>query len=97
MTGFAFMEILVAVFSAHEEGRLREAERIFDQYLPLIRYENQPTINLSIRKELLKRRGAIANAALREPFTAIDRETHEEIDWLFKRVGIEDPTRRLKF
>lgn len=95
MTGFAFTEILVAVFQAFNDGRLTEAERIFDAYLPLIRYENQPVINLTIRKELLYRRGAIAHATPRDPFVPIDSGTHEEIGWIFKRVGITDPTRKL--
>lgn len=95
MTGFAFTEILVAVFNAFNDGRIDDAEAIFDKYLPLIRYENQPKINLSIRKELLKRRGAMANAILREPFNPIDKGTHEEISWVLKRVGIDDPTQKL--
>ncbi len=95
MTGFAFTEILAAVFKAHSEGRKADAERIFDYYLPLIRYENQPVINLTIRKELLYRRGAIANPVLREPFAPMDAGTHEEIGWILRRVGIEDPTQKL--
>jgi 4-hydroxy-tetrahydrodipicolinate synthase len=95
MTGFAFTEILVAIFKAFKEGRLHDAERIFDYYLPLIRYENQPLINLTIRKEILYRRGAIANPILRDPFYPIDIRTHEEITWILKRVGIEDPTQEL--
>jgi 4-hydroxy-tetrahydrodipicolinate synthase len=97
MTGFAFTEILVAVFDRVAEGRLGEAEAVFDRYLPLIRFENQPVINLPIRKELLKRRGAIACAALREPFTPIDSGTLEEIGWVLRRVGIPDPTARILF
>jgi 4-hydroxy-tetrahydrodipicolinate synthase len=97
MTGFAFTEILVAIFRAWSDGRKKEAERIFDKYLPLIRYENQPVINLTIRKELLKRRGAIADARLREPYAPIDAGTHEEIDWIFERVGISDPTQKITF
>lgn len=97
MTGFAFTEILVAIFRAWSDGRKEEAERIFDKYLPLIRYENQPVINLTIRKELLKRRGAIADARLRDPFAPIDAGTHAEIDWIFKRVGITDPTQKITF
>jgi 4-hydroxy-tetrahydrodipicolinate synthase len=95
MTGFAFTEILVAVFKAFRAGQIAEAERIFDLYLPLIRYENQPVINLSIRKELLRRRGAIANAALRAPFTPIDEKTLDEVEWMLNRVGIADPTTKL--
>lgn len=97
MTGFAFTEILVAVFQAHQQGRTAQAEAIFDRYLPLIRYENQPVINLTIRKELLRRRGAIANAALREPFAPIDPGTHEEIDWILRRVGITDSAQKIMF
>lgn len=95
MTGFAFTEILVAVFQAWERGDRAAAEAIFDRYLPLIRYENQPIINLTIRKELLRRRGAIDSATPRPPFAPIDAGTHAEIDWILRRVGIDDPTRKI--
>ena len=95
MTGFAFTEILVAVFNAFSAGRVADAERLFDHYLPLIRFENQPVINLTIRKELLYRRGAIAHPMPRTPFAPIDPGTGEEIGWILKRVGIADPTRKL--
>ncbi len=95
MTGFAFTEILVAVYEAHKAGRMDDAEAIFDRYLPLIRYENQPLINLTIRKAFLHRRGAIADPTPRPPFNPIDAGTEEEISWLLKRVGIDDPTQRL--
>ena len=97
MTGFAFTEILVTIFNKFQSGDVEGAERIFDHYLPLIRYENQPQINLTIRKELIKRRGAIAEASPRNPFNPIDDGTHEEISWLLKRVGIEDPTQKIDF
>jgi 4-hydroxy-tetrahydrodipicolinate synthase len=87
----------VAVFKAYQAGRKREAERIFDAYLPLIRFENQPVINLTIRKELLRRRGAIADARLRAPFAPIDAGTRAEIDWIFERVGISDPAQPVTF
>jgi len=97
MTGFAFTEILVATYRAFSAGNLAEAERIFDHYLPLIRFENQPQINLSIRKELLYRRGAIACPILRDPYVPIDEGTYQEIDWILRRVGISDPTQPLTF
>ncbi len=95
MTGFAFTEILVSVYEAFMAGDLVRAERLFDRYLPLIRYENQPVINLSIRKALLTRRGAIAHSTLRSPFVPIHDVTQREIDWVLRRVGIDDPTQRL--
>ncbi len=95
MTGFAFSEVLVAVYQAFKAGRMGDAEAIFDRYLPLIRYENQPIINLTIRKEMLYRRGAIAHPALRPPFTPVSAGTLDEIGWVFARVGITDPTAKI--
>lgn len=95
MTGFAFTEILVAVYQAWSSGQREHAEYIFDRYLPLIRFENQPVVNLSIRKELLRRRGAIECGKPRPPCAPIDEGTLDEIDWVFARVGVSDPTRKL--
>ena len=95
MTGFAFTEILVAVYQAWQAGDRAKAEAIFDHYLPLIRYENQPVINLTIRKELLYRRGAMATPLLRKPFTPIDAGTHDELTWVLARVGITNPEKRV--
>ncbi|MXX52295.1 MAG: dihydrodipicolinate synthase family protein [Chloroflexi bacterium] len=95
MTGFAFTEILVAVHEAFIAGEREKAAAIFDTYAPLIRYENQPGINLAIRKALLQCRGAIANATPRPPFAAIDAGTQAEIDWLLQRVGVDNPREKL--
>lgn len=95
MTGFAFTEILVAVFDAFHAGRIAVAQALFDRYLPLIRYENQPLVNLTIRKALLQVRRAVANDTPRPPFHPIDGGTRQEIRWLLQRVGIDDPTKRL--
>lgn len=97
MTGFAFTEILVAVYQAYTGGDKRSAEAIFDHYLPLIRYENQPVINLSIRKALLHLRGAIDHATLRPLFAPISALTHDEISWVLRRVGIEDARQKIDF
>jgi 4-hydroxy-tetrahydrodipicolinate synthase len=97
MTGFAFSEILLAVFTAHRTGEPAAAAAIFDHYLPLIRFENQPVINLAIRKLLLRRRGAIAWEGLRKPFAPIDAGTEAELERILKRVGISDPTQTVTF
>ncbi len=94
MTGFAFTEILIAIYEAFRDGRREEADQIFDHYLPLIRFENQPIINLSIRKELLYQRGAIASPVLRPPFVGIDDGTRQEMGWILRRVGIDHPAVR---
>lgn len=49
--------MLLAVYDAFKAGDEARAMRIFDHFLPLIRFENQPVINLPIRKLLLHLRG----------------------------------------
>jgi hypothetical protein len=44
----------------------------------------------------LYRRGAIANPVLRKPFAPIDDGTLDEIGWILRRVGIDDPTAKLE-
>ena len=44
MTGFAFPEVLLAVYEAFRAGDPAQAAALFDHYVPLIRYEFQPKI-----------------------------------------------------
>ena len=65
MTGFACPEMLVSVCALFAAGQGEEAEDLFDVYLPLVRHEQQPAFGLAVRKEVLRRRGAISSAAVR--------------------------------
>lgn len=67
MTGFAYPEMMVGVVNAHAAGNVDKAHDIFDAYLPLARYEQQPGIGLAVRKHIMAERGAIASAAVRKP------------------------------
>jgi 4-hydroxy-tetrahydrodipicolinate synthase len=67
MTGFAFPEMMVSVVAAHEAGDEQRAADLFDAYLPLARYEQQPGVGLAARKYLLAQRGAIASDMQRRP------------------------------
>lgn len=67
MTGFSYPEALVACvrsWDPHDPGQSRA--QLLD-YLPLIAFEQQPTIALAIRKECLRRRGLIAESGVRPP------------------------------
>src|SRR5262249_9439833 len=86
MTGFAYPEMLVQLCETFFAGRAEEAEDIFDNYLPLVRHEQQIGIGLAIRKEILRRRGAIASAAVRAPGPRLDRDDSEELDRLMHRL-----------
>jgi 4-hydroxy-tetrahydrodipicolinate synthase len=67
MTGFAVPEALIATVTAwHREG-FGAAREQFVPWLPLILFEAQDKISLAIRKEILCRRGLIAEARVRAP------------------------------
>ncbi|MGH2725124.1 MAG: dihydrodipicolinate synthase family protein [Actinomycetota bacterium] len=87
MTGFAFPEILRAVRQAVNAGEPGEAARIFDRYLPLIQLEGQPGIGLAIRKELLRRRGALPSPTSRLA-RPLAEDTIRDIDDTLGRLGI---------
>ncbi|MFH1572947.1 MAG: dihydrodipicolinate synthase family protein [Acidobacteriota bacterium] len=86
MTGFAYPEMLVQVFERFRAGDFEGAEDVFDRYLPLVRYEQQPVFGLAVRKETLRRRGAIASAAVRKPGPVFTAEDRAELDRLLTRL-----------
>jgi 4-hydroxy-tetrahydrodipicolinate synthase len=67
MTGFAFPAALVATVRAFSEGGFRRAKAELEPYLPLMVFEAQVPVSLAIRKELLRRRGLLAEAGVRSP------------------------------
>ncbi|HWO70911.1 MAG TPA: dihydrodipicolinate synthase family protein [Actinomycetota bacterium] len=87
MTGFAYPEVLRAVRLALGRGDAQGAARVFDRHLPLIAFEAQPGIGVAIRKELLRRRGALASATTRMG-GGLDPVTLRELDEVLERVGI---------
>ena len=87
MTGFAFPGMLVDVYRLFESGRAEEAEDLFDLYLPVLRHEQQFGFGLALRKETLRRRGAIASAKARDPGPRMDAEDHAEMDKLLARLA----------
>jgi 4-hydroxy-tetrahydrodipicolinate synthase len=86
MTGFAYPELLVEVWERFAAGREDDAFDLYDAYLPLIRYEQQPGVGLAIRKEILHRRGVLASPALRAPGPRLDAQDHTELDRLLVRL-----------
>ena len=86
MTGFAFIEALVATVRLFQAGRADAAEDLYDCYLPILRMEQQLGMGLAIRKHILMRRGAIACAALRAPGPKLAAVDVAEIDRLIART-----------
>ncbi|GAA4334333.1 dihydrodipicolinate synthase family protein [Variovorax defluvii] len=85
MTGFAYPEMLVQVCKLFDQGRTEEAEDLFNIYLPLLRHEFQYGLGLALRKETLKRRGAIKSAFVRKPGPALNNADQEELGRLIAR------------
>lgn len=86
MTGFAWPEMLVQVYDLFAAGKSSEAEELFDLYLPLVRHEQQPSVGLALRKEVLFRRGAIRSPRQRAPGSSLTATDRAELDNLITRL-----------
>ncbi len=85
MTGFAYGEMMRDVLAAHRSGDAGRACDLFDAYLPLARYEQQPGIGLAVRKHLLAQRGAIPSPAQRRPASKLGPQDLGDIAFLVAR------------
>lgn len=86
MTGFAYPEMLATVVDLCNAGQTERASDIFDAFLPIIRLEQQPGAGLAIRKEILRRRGALKCNAPRTPGPKISALDLDEITRLTTRL-----------
>jgi len=87
MTGFAFPAILVKVVTLFRAGKIDEAADAFYAAVPLMRFEFQEGIGMAIRKEALRRRGAIAHAGIRAPGGTLDETTRRALDRVLAWTG----------
>ncbi|MBP1849351.1 dihydrodipicolinate synthase family protein [Rhizobium halophytocola] len=85
MTGFAYPEMMVDVVRLSNEGQPDVARDVFDAYLPLVRYEQQPGLGLAVRKYVLAKRGAIKSAAQRRPGAALNAAAIADVETLIER------------
>ncbi|RZN23247.1 dihydrodipicolinate synthase family protein [Bradyrhizobium sp. Leo121] len=90
MTGYAFPELLIDVVKLSKAGKRDAAHDLFDAHLPLIRYEQQPGVGLTVRKYVLQKRGIIASSAQRKPGAVITPQARAEVDYLLSRVARVD-------
>jgi 4-hydroxy-tetrahydrodipicolinate synthase len=90
MTGFGFPELLVEIVGRFRAGDEAGARATFYRIMPLIRFENQPGLNLAIRKHIYRRRGAIASERLRAPGPTLDAGTIADLDAVLVAVGLAD-------
>jgi 4-hydroxy-tetrahydrodipicolinate synthase len=89
MTGFAFPQILVRIIDLFRAQQVDQAADTFYRSVPLMRFEFQEGIGMAIRKEVLRRRGAIAHAGIRPPGGTLDQTTKDALDRVMKWVETE--------
>ena len=84
MTGFAYPHLLVEIVSRWNAGKKDEAADFFYRHVPLMRFEFQEGVGMAIRKEMLRRRGALRHSGIRLPGATLDRSTMETLDRILK-------------
>jgi len=94
-TGYAFPDMLCDVVRLSQAGQREEAHDLFDAHLPLLRYEQQPGVGLSVRKYLLFRRGLMSSGALRAPAAPLSATAVAEVEHLLGRLARHDPRAEL--
>jgi 4-hydroxy-tetrahydrodipicolinate synthase len=88
MTGFGYPEILAAVVRTFRSGDAEAAAALFYRYLPIIRYEYQDPISLSIRKLIYWQRGAMRSPHVRAPRAFLDPSVITELADLERRLSL---------
>jgi 4-hydroxy-tetrahydrodipicolinate synthase len=93
MTGFAYPEALVSIVSLFKAGEIDKAADVFYRFVPLMRFEFQEGIGMAIRKEVLRRRGVVADGATRAPGAKLDPVTLAALDrvlrWTANQEGAQ--------
>ncbi|NEW92543.1 dihydrodipicolinate synthase family protein [Rhodopseudomonas sp. BR0M22] len=90
MTGYCFPDMLVDIVKLSKAGQRDLAHNLFDAHLPLIRYEHQQGVGLSVRKYVLKKRGLLSSSAQRKPGASLTETAREEVDYLLSRLARVD-------
>ena len=80
MTGFAFPEVLQALVAARNAGDDKRLGAIYERFLPLIVFEQQPGV--AVRKEIFRLRGLLQSNCVRHPGRGIDPQTADHLQRL---------------
>ena len=88
MTGFAMVDMLVEIVAAYLRGDRDSAADAYQRALPLMVFEAQPGAGVALRKEILRRRGAIAHATVRQPAPIPDRFALKLLDDLLAPIPV---------
>jgi 4-hydroxy-tetrahydrodipicolinate synthase len=90
MTGFAYPEALVQIVGLYKAGEVDRAAEVFYRFVPLMRFEFQEGIGMAIRKEVLRRRGAVSDPAVRAPGAKLDKTTLAALDRVLRWTASQE-------
>ena len=90
MTGFAYPEILLAIWHAWRDGDRAAAVETYVHYLPILVCEGQAGVGISIRKQLLVRRGLIEHALVRPPAPRLHEKVLRQIDETVELLELDE-------
>jgi 2-keto-3-deoxy-L-arabinonate dehydratase len=79
MPGSDLTAIFVRIWRLWQKNQHEAAREVFSRYLPLIRYELQPGLGVSVMKLNLCEWGIIANARVRHPTRIVDDIGRQEL------------------
>lgn len=85
MVGVAYSDAIARVCQLYWHGEVGRACDLHDALSPLIRHEKQAAFGLAVRKELLRRRGALTSNCLRYPGVRLDDYDLAELGVLVER------------
>ena len=84
MTGFAFPEVLQALVAARNAGDDKRLCALYERFLPLIVFEQQPGV--AVRKEIFRLRGLLQSNCVRHPGRGIDTQTADHLQRLLNSL-----------
>ncbi len=84
MTGFAFPEVLQALVAARNAGDDKRLGALYERFLPLIVFEQQPGV--AVRKEIFRLRGLLQSNCVRHPGRGIDPQTADHLQRLLNSL-----------
>ena len=88
MPGSDLTAIFVRIWSLWQKDQDEQAREEFSRYLPLIRYELQPGLGVSVMKLNLHEWGIIASARVRHPTRTVDEIGRQELAVLRRTLDL---------
>jgi 4-hydroxy-tetrahydrodipicolinate synthase len=83
MPGAACLEIYVRIFELYQQGKKAEAEALFQRLVPYLAFALQHLeLAIHIEKRVMKKRGLLPNARMRQPTISFDPIYEQQIDRL---------------